>query len=83
MSKYTLKLFIKRKQIISLKKAHDEHPSLDIAKELKQLVEKADESLHDIRQQLENTLNKLGLFFNNQFLLTPNEWNGHSNLFSE
>ena len=43
----------------------------------------ADESLHHIRQQLENTLNKLGLFFNNQFLLTPNEWNGHSKLFSD
>ena len=43
----------------------------------------ADESLNDIRQQLESTLNKLGLFFNNQFLLTPTEWNGHSNLFSD
>ncbi|MDG2266268.1 MAG: T9SS type A sorting domain-containing protein [Candidatus Marinimicrobia bacterium] len=43
----------------------------------------ADESLNDIRQQLENTLNKLRLFFNNQFLLTPTEWNGRSNLFSD
>ena len=43
----------------------------------------ADESLNDIRQQLEKTLNKVGLFFNNQFLLTPNEWNEHSNLFSD
>ncbi len=43
----------------------------------------ADKSLSDIREQLKNTLNKLGLFFNNQFLLTPNEWNEHSILFSE
>lgn len=39
-------------KIISLKKAHDEHPSLDIAKELKQLEEKADESLHEIYNNL-------------------------------
>jgi hypothetical protein len=43
----------------------------------------ADESLNDIRQQLDIILNKLRLFFNNQFLLTPTEWNGHSNLFSD
>ncbi len=39
-------------KIISLKKAHDEHPSLDIEKELKQLEEKADESLHEIYNNL-------------------------------
>ena len=43
----------------------------------------ADESLNDIRQQLDIILNKLRLFFNNKFLLTPTEWNGHSNLFSD
>ena len=43
----------------------------------------SDKYLYDIRQQLESTLNRVGLFFNNQFLLTPNEWKEHSILFSD
>jgi len=43
----------------------------------------SDKYLYDIRQQLESTLNRVGLFFNNQFLLTPNEWKEHSTLFSD
>jgi len=39
-------------RIISLKKANDEHPSLDITRELKQLEEKSDKSLHEIYDNL-------------------------------
>ena len=31
---------------------------------------------------LENILKKVGIFYYNQFLLTPSEWNNHSSLFS-
>ncbi len=39
-------------KIMSLKKANDEHPSLDISRELKQLEEKAQKSLHEIYDNL-------------------------------
>jgi acetyl-CoA carboxylase carboxyl transferase subunit alpha len=39
-------------RIISLKKANDEHPSLDITRELKQLEGKSDKSLHEIYDNL-------------------------------
>jgi acetyl-CoA carboxylase carboxyl transferase subunit alpha len=39
-------------KIISLKKANDDHPSLDITKELKQLELKAQKSLHQIYDNL-------------------------------
>jgi|TARA_B110000037_G_scaffold218010_1_gene280199 acetyl-CoA carboxylase carboxyl transferase subunit alpha len=39
-------------KIISLKKANDDHPSLDITKELKQLEVKAQKSLHEIYDNL-------------------------------
>jgi len=39
-------------KIISLKKANDEHPSLDISRELKQLEEKSEKSLHEIYDNL-------------------------------
>lgn len=39
-------------RIISLKKANDEHPSLDITRELKQLEGKSDKSLHKIYDNL-------------------------------
>ena len=39
-------------RIISLRKANDEHPSLDITRELKQLEEKSDKSLHKIYDNL-------------------------------
>ena len=39
-------------RIISLEKAHDDHPSLDISRELKQLEEKAEKSLHEIYDNL-------------------------------
>ena len=39
-------------RIISLRKANDEHPSLDITRELKQLEEKSDKSLHEIYDNL-------------------------------
>ena len=39
-------------KIISLRKANDEHPSLDITKELKQLEEKSEKSLHEIYDNL-------------------------------
>ena len=39
-------------RIISLRKANDEHSSLDITRELKQLEEKSDKSLHEIYDNL-------------------------------
>jgi len=39
-------------KIASLKKANDEHPSLDITKELKQLEVKSEKSLHEIYDNL-------------------------------
>jgi acetyl-CoA carboxylase carboxyl transferase subunit alpha len=39
-------------KIFSLEKAHDDHPSLDISKELKQLEGKAEKSLHEIYDNL-------------------------------
>jgi acetyl-CoA carboxylase carboxyl transferase subunit alpha len=39
-------------RIISLRKANDEHPSLDITRELKQLEGKSDKSLHKIYDNL-------------------------------
>ena len=42
-----------------------------------------DEYLYGIRDQLENILNKVGLYFNNQFLMTPEEWGEHVILFSD
>ena len=42
----------------------------------------SDNNINDIYQQLENILNKIGLYFYNQFLLTPIEWQDHSILFS-
>jgi len=39
-------------KIISLKKANDEHPSLDISRELKLLEEKSEKSLHEIYDNL-------------------------------
>ena len=42
-----------------------------------------DEYLYGIRDQLENILNKVGLYFNNQFLMTPEEWGDHVILFSD
>jgi len=39
-------------KIISLRKANDEHPSLDITRELKQLEEKSEKSLHEIYDNL-------------------------------
>ena len=39
-------------KIISLKKANEEHPSLDIKKELEQLEKKSIQSLHDIYDNL-------------------------------
>jgi len=39
-------------KIISLRKANEEHPSLDITKELKQLEEKSEKSLHEIYDNL-------------------------------
>jgi len=39
-------------RIISLRKANDEHPSLDITRELKQLEGKSDKSLHEIYDNL-------------------------------
>ena len=42
----------------------------------------SDNNINDIYQKLENILNKIGLYFYNQFLLTPIEWQDHSILFS-
>ncbi len=39
-------------KIDSLKNAHDEHPTLNISSELKQLTDKADKSLHEIYDNL-------------------------------
>ena len=39
-------------KIISLRKANDEHPSLDITRELNQLEEKSEKSLHEIYDNL-------------------------------
>jgi acetyl-CoA carboxylase carboxyl transferase subunit alpha len=39
-------------KITSLRKANDEHPSLDITRELKQLEEKSEKSLHEIYDNL-------------------------------
>jgi len=39
-------------KIFSLEKAHDEHPALDISRELKQLEGKAEKSLHEIYDNL-------------------------------
>jgi len=39
-------------KIASLRKANDEHPSLDITRELKQLEEKSEKSLHEIYDNL-------------------------------
>ena len=39
-------------KIISLRRANDEHPSLDITRELKQLEEKSEKSLHQIYDNL-------------------------------
>ena len=41
-----------------------------------------DENINDIYEQLEDILKKVGIFYYNQFLLTPSEWNNHSSLFS-
>ena len=41
-----------------------------------------DENINDIYEQLEDILKKVGIFYYNQFLLTPSEWNSHSSLFS-
>ena len=42
-----------------------------------------DEYLYGIRYQIENILNNVGLYFNNQFLMTPEEWGDHVILFSD
>ena len=39
-------------KIITLKKANEDHPTLDISKELKQLEEKSEKSLHEIYDNL-------------------------------
>jgi len=39
-------------KIESLKKAHEEHPSLNIEEDLNQLEKKADKSLHEIYDNL-------------------------------
>ena len=41
-----------------------------------------DENINNIYEQLEDILKKVGIFYYNQFLLTPSEWNNHSSLFS-
>ena len=41
-----------------------------------------DENINNIYEQLEDILKKVGIFYYNQFLLTPSEWKNHSSLFS-
>ena len=43
----------------------------------------SDKNIINVQRQLEEAMSRVGLFFNNQFLLTPKEWKDHSILFSD